>query len=327
VTEALRKARFDRVSRVREEIQSALNFWRRVPLEETTSSPSSKSTPVLKGEDIKEQLRSQPHASLEKHSFGQYPPGEDYDSDATEEFIPFEVASWLSDNRATTPPTHAVDRLARPTRRAGQVQSDSSMPVASNSVLNQLLRQQRSLLRSVDALRSLTESGFEKLNERLTQMEKRREIPPTPPRKPSAYSPRPKNGEATQLWNEVLFLSESKRDDAAYRMLLSAGEEAQLVRLMGRTGPNVLSELDANTCRALFVRVLSLAASGSFIDLCFVWLSHAFENGLASLLPSERLQHLIKVLRNSMDQLSSADSTEIARLHRLLVTRHSRTSE
>lgn len=128
VTDVLAKLRFDRVSKVREEIDAALQVWRKVPLDEAKPEPfEEESMPDTPQNLLRRQSQGQPVFSKSSVPHLSSDEGEGFDSDSTLEIMPFEVASqagitrsnvasWLPESRGSTPSMEsaAMFRLSQP---------------------------------------------------------------------------------------------------------------------------------------------------------------------------------------------------------------------
>ena len=283
----LQKHKFHRVSHCRDAVSNAAENWCRI-------SPSSQA--ISHQSRIKSERRHQQQHHLQEvvqppqiqptiHS-----PVDGADSDATEEFEAFEVEPAAGEVRHDRPSSLPASRESTPSVRMSHRNSDEGKPLAkvwtkeketapataqpgaSSRSVTSLMRLQRSILRAIDQLKAETELGFKKLDDRLLALEQASAnvksgvgIADTQKLGTQKHSPGVGNG----LWNEVLFLMETDNVDDSFRVVLNANDEVQLVRLMGRVGEDALPKLTHDTCRALFLRILSLIESGNFIDLAF----------------------------------------------------------
>eukprot|EP01086_Lenisia_limosa_P011462 TRINITY_DN37416_c0_g1_i1.p3 TRINITY_DN37416_c0_g1~~TRINITY_DN37416_c0_g1_i1.p3 ORF type:complete len:128 (-),score=16.38 TRINITY_DN37416_c0_g1_i1:375-710(-) len=86
------------------------------------------------------------------------------------------------------------------------------------------------------------------------------------------------------------------RYDEAYSVVLANGDELQLVRLMGRTGP-ILDKLSAETVSSLFSTIIQFVQGNKFLDQSFRWIRASIDTSTP--LPPTLYNDLAQVLSNA----------------------------
>jgi hypothetical protein len=102
--------------------------------------------------------------------------------------------------------------------------------------------------------------------------------------------------EPSEAWLRALTALEECEYETAFKVLLDAGDDLFLLRLMYKTGPDVYRFLRENTALRLFSRVVAIAKGQFLNDAILDFFFEACDTGMAAQLDIETIESMLMVL-------------------------------
>lgn len=108
--------------------------------------------------------------------------------------------------------------------------------------------------------------------------------------------PRSDSLEPSEAWLKALTSLDDCDYESAFKVLLDAGDDLFLLRLMYKTGPEVYRYLKENTSLRLFARVVAIAKGQFLNDAVLDFFFEACDSGMAAQLDQETVESMLMVL-------------------------------